>query len=63
MSSERQVFNAAIFRRGQKKELFDDKQQDADWDEGAELREKLGDLHALWTMPRAGYASHGCRGP
>ena len=53
--SERQVRNAAIFRRGQKKELFDDRQQEDDsWDETLELREKLGDLHALWATARTG---------
>ena len=47
-----QPFNAAIFRRGSKRELFDDKPEDEAWDAAAELGEKLGDLAALWAAPR-----------
>jgi hypothetical protein len=44
-------FSAAIFRRGQKKELFDD------GDDGKaelELDLKLEDLLGIWSLPRAG---------
>lgn len=46
-------WSAQIFRRGQKKELFGDN----DDDEGSEIDElkgKLKDLLSVWQLPRGG---------
>ncbi len=44
-------FSAAIFRRGQKPELFGD----GDGEEGVEeLSHKLDDLREIWGLPREG---------
>ena len=53
--AERKVYNAAIFRRGAKKELFGDREEDDSWDEASELKEKLQGLHDLWAEPRVGW--------
>jgi len=50
---EREKYNAAIFRRGQKKELFED--GDEDVDEEIDLNYKLEDLYGVWSLPRTGY--------
>jgi hypothetical protein len=46
-------YSAAIFRRGQKAELFAGGTE-AGTDEHAELARKLADLHGVWALPRAG---------
>ncbi len=46
-------YSAAIFRRGQKAELFAGGAE-AGTDERAELARKLADLHGVWALPRAG---------
>ena len=46
-------WSAQIFRRGQKKELFDDTDEGA-IDEIDELKGKLRDLQAVWELPRSG---------
>lgn len=45
-------FSAAIFRRGQKKELFDD--GDDGQGEEVELDLKLQELTDVWNLPRQG---------
>ncbi|PRW45365.1 tRNA-splicing endonuclease subunit Sen54 [Chlorella sorokiniana] len=50
-AEQRRAFAAAIFRRGQKGELFDDGEE---LDAGEELRSKLDDLHAVWALARSG---------
>ncbi len=51
VAEQRRAFAAAIFRRGQKGELFGDgEEQDA----AEELRSKLDDLHAVWALARSG---------
>lgn len=49
---EREKFSAAIFRRGQKAELFGDADELAA--EEVELNSKLEELHEIWKLPRAG---------
>ena len=44
---------AAIFRRGNKAELFGDG-SDNRVDEAKELEGKLAALHAVWALPRSG---------
>lgn len=46
-------FSASIFRRGQKKELFDELQEDAASLE-SELKSKLENLASLWAAERVG---------
>lgn len=46
-------FTAAIFRRGQKKELFED--GDGDESEQVELDHKLRELYEMWKVPRGAY--------
>lgn len=50
-AEQRRAFAAAIFRRGQKGELFDDGEE---LDAAEELRSKLDDLHAVWALDRSG---------
>ena len=49
--ADREKFSAAIFRRGQKAELFGDGDATG---EGVELNTKLEELHEIWKLPRAG---------
>ena len=44
--------HAAIFRRGNKAELFGDGERTVD--EAAELEAKLKDLLTVWRLPRSG---------
>ncbi len=50
---EQGKFTAAIFRRGQKKELFHD--GDEEFSEDEDLNNKLQDLHEVWGLSRTGY--------
>lgn len=50
-AEQRRAFAAAIFRRGQKGEVFGDGEEP---DAAAELRTKLDDLHGVWALARAG---------
>ena len=50
-AEQRRAFAAAIFRRGQKEELFEDGQEQ---DAAEELRSKLDDLHDVWALERSG---------
>ena len=53
----KQAFAAAIFKRGQKEELFGAGGEGGEGgpaSEEAELAAKLGDLHAVWALPRSG---------
>ena len=50
---DKEKYTAAIFRRGQKKELFDD--GDDSQGEEFQLKHKLEDLHEIWHLPRSGY--------
>lgn len=52
----KQAFAAAIFKRGQKAELFDD---GGGGDEEAELSSKLSELHGVWSLERIGYILRG----
>ncbi len=48
---ERGKFGAAIFRRGLKRELFED--DEAEYDE-EEFGKKLNDLYEIWNLTRSG---------
>ena len=55
---DKEKFAAAIFRRGQKKELFED--GDGEGDAETELAEKLHGIHEVWGLPRSGCVDHRC---
>jgi len=48
-------FKAAIFRRGNKQELFHEGDEDASEPTG---EEKIEELYALWQVPHTGYARY-----
>ena len=49
---DRAAFSATIFKRGQKAEKFGD--AEGEEDELSELQGKVGELHAVWALPRTG---------
>jgi hypothetical protein len=46
-------FSKAIFRRGQKQELFDNGEE-GQFDEKKELEARLQGMHSVWSAPRSG---------
>lgn len=48
---DRRALTAAIFRRGQKRELFEDGQDD-DVEEDQECKHKLQEIHGVWATER-----------
>ena len=50
---DKEKYTAQIFKRGQKKELFDDGDELKSVE--AEFEQKMEDLREIWGLPRTGY--------